>query len=130
MVVFYCFDGSTRPAKHCFFHFNRRNVTLLPYCSSNITPGIIHPQVLLLFMIARTDLMGKTISYMYNGKFCAGKICRISGRIVTVKRDIAVNGHRFKKKNQRVHPDMRTKKKITKIFGVYVRGKLVPIDWK
>jgi len=90
---------------------------------------MIKLETYLLFMIPKSELIGKKVSYIddkgkYEGKFRIHKVIKITGKTLILKTSFAVNGHRFKKRNKHIHPDKN------KIEGVYLRGKIVPIDWK
>jgi len=71
-------------------------------------------------MIPKQDLKGKKVSFRdKDGKYRICRVYKINGNTLTV-------GTVYKKMRlhwERIHPDKN------EIFGVYVRNKVVEIDW-
>jgi len=68
--------------------------------------------------IPRKELVGKYVEYLdRDGKRKCGKVVKISGRTISIKRADKVI--------RRLHPDKN------KIFGAYTKkkGRFLPIDW-
>jgi hypothetical protein len=75
-------------------------------------------------MISKQELKGKYVSYQdKNGKHRLCKVYRISGKTLTVGIVKQIKQKRYRLHWERIHPDKNT------IFGVYVRKKIVEIDW-
>jgi len=75
-------------------------------------------------MIAKNDLKGKYVEFV--DKQGATRICkvyRISGKTLTVGTVIQIKKQRHRLHWERIHPEKN------KINGVYIRKKIVEIEW-
>ncbi len=76
-------------------------------------------------MIKKSELKGKKVAFIQkkNDILKNGTVTRISGKTLTVKNIVKVNGQTFVWGRQCINPETHT------ILGVYYRNKLVEIDW-
>jgi len=75
-------------------------------------------------MISKNDLKGKRIEFIdRRGATRISKVYRIRGTTLTVGNVVMIKKKRYKLYWQRINPYKNT------IFGVYIRKKLVEIDW-
>ena len=75
-------------------------------------------------MINKNDLKGKFVEFRdKNGATRICKVYKVTGKTLTVGTVMQIKRQRHRLHWERIHPDKTT------IIGVYIRKKIVEIDW-